>query len=185
MSDNFTAYKVGELYKPDKTAWPQAYEYNYRYGQHQLKMFVRFLQPREILDVRFGMAKFALSILGDIIFLHFRFGVSWGWSDCPYSIHLVIKAEGPQKLPPLEFDKDIGAGVTIFLIEAETGILQGLRGLSFNHQFSKKLHRAIHNQFNSPFDESDYDSQVRAAYAKYTSDQLVKRSIAKSTVGEK
>ncbi len=180
---NLTKYSIGEPYIANKTAWPQAYEYNYSQGSHTLRMFVRTLHSKEIEGIREGKAQFALTIIGDIIFLHFRFAGAFDWSDCPYSIHMVDK--DLQELPNLDFEPDIGAILTVFLVDAENGILKAMRVLTFNHRFTMKLHQAIIDQYHRPFNQADYERQVIETYKCYTSKQLLMKSIAKTTAGVK
>ena len=41
-------YEVGQLYHRNRTQWPQAAEYDYRGGRHELVIFIPDLEEREI-----------------------------------------------------------------------------------------------------------------------------------------
>lgn len=171
---------VGTLYHQDRTSWPDAYEFSYIGAGHQLRLFVGDLKPHEIEAVRTGEAQFALSIIDDIIFFHFRIEPAFGWSDCPFTIHLTdLKAE----LPELDYRKAFGAPLTLILVEATTGIVKVLRMVAMSHSFTMKLHRAIHEQASKPFDLADYDERLRLIYAGHTSVDLVRKSVVKFTAG--
>ncbi len=166
-------FEVGKPYSEDKKHWPQAVEYTYSSQHHLLRIFFRTLQTREIKAVETGEAKFALGVLGPIIFLHFRFGEGIPWHNAPFSIHLV--SEEDRMLPDWPIPKDERAMLSTLLVDAETGILKAIRACTFSHKFTVKLHQAIITQYNSPF-PPDYDEQVFRAYDRYpTPEIMVKR----------
>ncbi len=173
-------YKVGEPYSPTKTHWPEGVDYNYRAGQHELRLFLRTPNRQEITDVESGEARFALAVERDIIFFCYRFGQG-DWGDCGFSIHLVPEDE--RILPELPKAGE-RALLTTLLIDAETGLLKAIRVTSLSPKFTQRLHRAILGQAARPFPD-DYDQQAEAVYHRYTSAQLaMNRAVVRCWGGE-
>lgn len=183
MSDlPFQVLTVGEPYVRGKRHWPEAYEYNYRVGGHELRMFIRTPYPKEVEAVTAGDARFALVVLGDIIFLAFQFENALV-GECPYSWHMVSPED--RVLPDLDFPPGVGAVLRVVLVDAETGLVRGLRVLAFNRRFSLKLHRAILAQSLRPFDQATYDQQLAEAYQRYDHCAIWNMAVARTRAGEK
>ena len=175
--DKFVS-RVGELYNPNRTVWPQAVEYNYRANTHELRLFLARLKNSDVREIRDGPAEFALVLFGDIIFFCSHFGAALPWSDSPYSIHMV-KAMYPDEytLPPEQLAHHEGAALNITLIACETGIVQAVRLVGLGHTFSLALHQAIRAQPSRPFNQADYDRQLVQAYALYpTTEALLEQA---------
>lgn len=173
-------YKVGEPYSSTKTHWPEGIDYNYRAGQHELRLFRRTPSPQEITDVKSGESRFALAVERDIIFFCYKFGQG-PWGDCGFSIHLVPEAERILPELPAENERVL---LTTLLIDAETGLLKAIRVVSLSPKFTRKLHQAILDQAARPFPD-DYDRQAEATYRRYTSARLASdRAIVRCIGGE-
>lgn len=166
-------YQVGQPYIAGKKHWPQAVEYTYSAQHHLLRIFYRTLYAKEIKAVESGEAKFALGLLGPIIFLHFRFGDGILWHNAPFSIHLVHEAD--RELPDWPVPTNERAMLKTLLVDAENGIIKAMRVCTFSPKFTLKLHKAIIDQYNNPF-PPDYDEQVLRSYDRYpTPENMVKR----------
>lgn len=161
---------------------PEAGEYNYRQDAHELRLFLANLQPDEVAAVRRGRAEFALVTRGDLILFCYRFRPAIPWSDAPYSWHLV---PADQRTVPAVATPDKRDTLMVVLVEATTGIVQGLRVLSLSPEFTTTLHSAIRAQAERPWpgDEA-YDRQLKALYREYpTTDQLVAAATARTVGG--
>lgn len=174
-------YRVGELYSPNRTRWGEGTEYNWRANIHEIRMFFSQPLPSEVQAVKNGEATFGLVIKEDVILLVFKFG-SLPFSDAPYTIHRVPEQE--RTLPPLLTRPTERHLVTIFLVNADTGILLAIRQVSFSHDFTEALHQAIREQADRPFDQVKFDRQLRSLYSQYQSKDLMKLAIAKCKGGE-
>lgn len=177
------AYKVGELYHQDRTVWEERTEYNFREGGHELRIFMAHLTAREIADVRFNEAEFGLFVQGDILLFLYRFGRSIPWGDAPYSWHLV-PPEG-RTLPEPAHMAEPHLLLTVFLVEATTGILKAIRQLTFSPAFGAALSLAILEQSQRPWPGGrGYDMQLGAVYTRYPrSSDLLKDAIARTRGG--
>lgn len=149
-------YQVGALYAPGRTSWPDGVDYNYRSGQHELRIFMRGIQPPELFAYTKSKIQFALLVRGDIIGLLFQAGAV-PWSDATFNIHLVPAAERTVPAVPAANE---GKLLTIILVEGETGIIAALRVVSLSHAFSVALDSAIIQQAAAPFNTGDYDYQI-------------------------
>lgn len=157
-------YTVGKLYHPERTRWPEVTEYAYRDGGHQLRLFWRNLTPSVVRAVAKGPIHFGLLVRPPVVWLLYRIDGACDWSDAPYSIHL----EGPDA--PAPPDPELGADralLTVILVDADTGLVRALRGVSSSPPFTAALHAAIRAQAAAPFDRAAYDAAVRRDYAHF------------------
>jgi hypothetical protein len=158
--------RIGKLYHPDVRHWPEGGEYNYRNGAHEL--LLRFNRPTamEVEDVRCSECEFALASVDEILFFLYRFGRTVPWSDAPYTWHLLPL--GQRILPPVSHTKETRALLQIILVDAGTGIVRALRGITLSPDFTYSLHTAIQNQIKVPWvGGPEYDRQLAMAYRRY------------------
>jgi hypothetical protein len=161
---------VGKPYMEGQTHWPEAVEYNYRGGSHELRLFYPNLRPQEIAAVESGPARFAFARRGDVIYLCWRFGEQ-PWSDATYSIHLVPPDE--RVAPPVWTEPTARALLSVILVEATTGLIEAMRVVSFSPDFTRRLHSAIREQLRRPWPGQDaYLRQLTQMYSAYTSQQI-------------
>ena len=90
-------YIVGQLYDPSRKSWPEAADYNFRAGGHELRIFLGGATPREIAAVGTGRVDFGLMAELPEIFVVSRFRGPDGRVvcsfDCSYSWHRVSPDE--------------------------------------------------------------------------------------------
>lgn len=170
----YHAYKVGELYSPSRTSWPEAGEYNYRAGAHELRLFFANLTPSDISDITRRPAEFAVVVDGPVLFFLYRFGKD-EWSDAPYSWHLVQAARPDEATTPAPLEENERALLHVILVEATTGVIAGMRMVSLSIALSRYLHSAIEAQIAVPFNQAAYDRHILEVYRRETSAQLAMR----------
>ena len=174
-------YQVGQLYHPDRTRWPERPEYNFRGGQHELKLFLNRPTAEEIASVTSGHAHFAFDVEGDAIFFLYRFEPAIPWGDSTFSLHLVPEVE--RVVPEPDDNPEARALITTLLIDAETGILKVIRALSFSPDFTRRLHAAIREQAAQPFNAQHHERNAAAVMARLQTTDLLKRAVAKCRGG--
>lgn len=160
-------YEVGKPYSPTRASWPEAVDYNYRQGGHELRLFWNDPSPNEIEAVRHGAAEFGLFAEGGLVVLLYRFGPDQGWSDQPFQWWLVPAAD--RSLPPA---LDAGQKVLLhmILINARTGVIEALRSLTFSPEFSAALHDVIRRQARTRWDGSQtYNKALARLYRCFPS----------------
>jgi hypothetical protein len=172
--------KVGELLEPGVTEFKEMPEYNYRSGSHRLIIAMKNIRRVELLAVKSVPARFAFTVIGDVLVFQYRFGTTLPWSDAAYTWHKVPAAE--QVRPPKLTGKQ-RILLEIVLVEAKLGIIEALRAVSLSPTFSQRLHKAINAQADAPM-PADYDAQVQHIFDTFTSAQLRDRAIASCTGGD-
>lgn len=182
--------RVGQLYIPGRTSYPEAVQYNYRSGGHELLMWLANPRESEVEAVRAGPCQFALLTWRDVIFFLYRFEHLRGgipWSDAPFSIHLVPPDQRtlPAPLSEIAHDPDEArALLQIILVDAGTGIVRALRAVTLSPAFTAALHAAIRAQAERPWPgDAAYDAQIQAAYAAYPSTRQMVKAAQSRTKG--
>lgn len=161
-------YEVGKPYSVTRSTWPDGVDYNYRGGEHELRIFMRNPSPAEVMAVRRGKAYFALYNTHDVIFLCYKFG-SLPWSVGTYSIHLVPEDE--RGVPPVRTADGLNrALLNVIMIDGATGLIAVLRAVSFSPAFTRVLEQEIREQAARPFPGLDaYDLAITRFYTAYNS----------------
>jgi hypothetical protein len=175
-SDN-TKYelKVGELYHPDRTEWPEAVEYNYFSGTHELRFLLKNPSRYVTEVIRKMPVQFGLYLQDDIILLVYKF-IDYkkhlvpvnGYS--PFSIHLV--PDNLRTLPPLNSDREFTDELRIHLVDADTGILRAARSVTFSAEFTAALRRAIIEQSRESFSD-DYNDRLLEIDKKFPDNEIL------------
>jgi hypothetical protein len=170
---------VGKPLNPDVDHWPDMPEYNYLADGHELLISYPNLRQQEIDAVWEATARFAFTVVGDIIVFQYRFGAALPWSDCGYNWHRVPEEE--RTLPP-EPEPEERALLRVILIDANTGIVKALRLMTFSHTFTKRLHQAIREQAARPL-PTNYTEHARMLFINYSTKELRRRALASCTGG--
>lgn len=168
-----TVYAVGKPYVEGKTNWGEHVEYNCRGGGHELRLFYPDLTPKELAAIRDGPARFAFAVSGDVIFFCWRFG-DLPWADSTFSIWLVPEEE--REAPAQPKDPNERAALSVFCVEAKTGLIAALRFMTLSPDFTRRLHLAITAQLDRPYPgEAAYMAQCKRVYAAYSSEGIARR----------
>lgn len=149
---------VGRPYIEGRSSWPEASEYNYAANGHELRLFWPSPSDAETAAVRGGRMDLAILVRQPVILLLYRITGACGWSDAPYSWHLV--PESHRDLPD-EPKPDERALLQIVLIDASTGIVRAIRATTLTPHATNALHRAIRAQSAAPWDAGDYDAALQ------------------------
>lgn len=178
-------YEVGRPYIPGRSTYPEAVQYAYRAGGHELLMWLGSPTAREIRDLRQGPAQFALFVRQPVIVLLYRFG-EMPWSDAPTTWHLVPEAE--RQRPPSATEAGIRephALLQLIVVDADTGLVRVLRACSWSPAFTAAVHLALAEQADAPWPgRAAYDAAVNAIYADYpTTERLLAAATIRTTGG--
>jgi hypothetical protein len=175
------AYEVGKPYIPGRTQWPVAADYAYRQNTHELRLFFRDLTKSDIRAIAKGECAFGLVVEQPVIILLYQFGGAVPWSDTPYSWH-AVPAE--QRMLPPALGPDERTTLHITLINADTGIIEALRLITLAPKFSQRLHAAIAEQTQTPFDQAAFDAKLAGIYRRYpASNKLLRAAVARTRGG--
>jgi hypothetical protein len=177
------ALEVGKPYIAGRTNWPEAVEYSYRGGEHEVRMFLSAPSVQEVESVRSGKCEFALAIERPVIFLLYCFPPAIDWSDAPYSCHLV--PENDRALPGLS-GPETRALLHVTLVDGATGLVRVLHVVSLSPAFTRALDIAIVEQALSRWvGRAAYDAALADIYRRYRhSAELLFRAVRRTQAGE-
>jgi hypothetical protein len=162
--------KVGQPYMPERRSWPEAADYNFRSGQHELQLFLSGPTPGEVAAIQAGPVEFGMSVEPEGLFVVTRFGRTLAF-DSSYQWHRVDPAERVPPPPHEETSPALRAVLAIVLVDASTGIVRALRAVSYSPEFTRALHRAIADQAAAPFDAQVHERWA-AGLHRFTTLQL-------------
>lgn len=174
--------QVGQPIDPAKRFHAERWQYNYDQAGHEIIGFVKNLTETEVESFRSGRLDFALVTFPPVIILSFRFAGFLDWSDAPYSWLLVH--EQNRQVPSLDFEPGTGAACRLILAESPSGVVRGLRLVSFTRKFTLALHQAILDQIHSGYSQQDFDAELLRVYRSYTTRELVRMAKIKCTAGQ-
>lgn len=175
---------VGQPFIPGVTSWPhERFEYRiWGGGSHMLQLCYGRLTERDIDRFQHGQAHLGLAKLKGALFLLFRIEGFLDWSDQAYNIRLVEAAED-RELPP----HPVGTHqvLSLVLVEAETGIVRGLRVVTWSKHASAVLDRLLREQLEDPaWSPERHAQRVHEIYAKFPrSKDLVRAALLTEKAG--
>lgn len=160
---------VGELYLTGRTSWPEAVEYNYYRGNHELRFFLKNPSRYVTEVIRKMPVHLGLYLQDDIILFVYKFTdykkqliPVHGYS--PFSIHMV--PEDLRTLPDESEAVDSGALLRVHLVDADTGILRAARSAELSQEFVAALYHAIIAQSRTPLTD-DYNERLQELDSRY------------------
>lgn len=177
--------KSGELYHPDRTEWPEAVEYNYFSGTHELRFLLKNPSRYVIEVIRKMPVQLGLYLQGDIILLVYKF-IDYkkqlvpvnGYS--PFSIHLV--PDNLRTLPQLPADTEHTEELRVHLVDADTGILRAARVVYLSPEFSSALCTSIIEQSKTPLAD-DYNDRLKEIDKKYPDNEILMENCRERCAG--
>jgi hypothetical protein len=165
----FEKFEVGQLYKPGTTKYGEGTKFDFTEAGAVLELYFNKPTGDEIQDVTRGRFEIGFYERENIVFMLFRFG-GWQWMDAPYTVHLS---------QPFTFEEPkpgTGYGLSIFLIDAATGILKGMRYVGLSTDFSRMFKDAVERQKTMTFDKSLYEYEIKQTYDTFDTKNLVNRA---------
>jgi hypothetical protein len=174
---------IGELFDPGVTSWPDGrFEYRIFSGHHLLQLNLGDLSARDIAAFRAGAIHLGLFTRADVIFVLFKIAGIMDWSDQAYTIQLVEDEE--DRTLPLHIPGTHQV-LSIVLVESETGVVQGIRVVTWSKRASALIDRLLRQQLNSPFSRETHAALVAQVYSEYpTSKQLARAALLIERAGE-
>jgi hypothetical protein len=174
-------HAVGQRYDRRRRSWPEGADYNFRGGEHELRLFVVGPTPQEVAAVESGPVEFGLFAEPEGLLVVTGFGRILAF-DTPYQWHRVEPAE---RVPPPHEDTSpaLRAPVHLILVDALTGIVRALRVVRYSPEFTRALHRAIAEQAAAPIDAAAHERWADGML-RYTRQQLWERTTIRCRGGD-
>jgi hypothetical protein len=175
-----TNRQIGEVYSSKHTEYSEATQYCYYNGVHDLALFWARPTLKEINGFNNQPIEIALHVEQSILFLLYRIVDICEWSDVAYNIHQLQATEitVPTDSPGSH------AKLQMTLVNAGNGIIVAKRTLSISPVMTQALRHTLQEQLQTPISRSQYEAQVRQAYARHPdSDSMLKEAWMTETVG--
>ncbi|MFH0959782.1 MAG: hypothetical protein V1897_13880 [Pseudomonadota bacterium] len=163
---------VGQPYSNEASEWPEGCHYNFDSYGHWLHYFYEKPTLTEIASIQRGPARFGLFVQDPVTFLLHQFG-QIHWHDASYSFWLVSREH--RRIP--ELTEGEHAFLRVVLVDTTKGIVAALRALTFSAEFTRRRHEEILRQSESPWNPSQRDTLIESVYSRFTTQDLVERSI--------
>lgn len=164
--------EIGKLFKDGITRYKEGIKFDITDGGCNLLIYYADPSEEEKKDITKGSFKYGYFREGNVILMLFRFGEQQ-WMDAPYSVHLSKNLTKLQGITEAQ-----GFALNIYLINANSGIIEGMRLVGLNERLSKMLKEDIVKQNDLIYD--GFDIKLNEVYRKYTTKALV--SMAKILV---
>jgi len=165
----FRKFEVGKPYKEGAKNFVEGVKFDFQQTGATLELYYSRPTAQEIEDVTGGSFELGFTEKDSIIFMLFRFG-SGQHMDAPYTVHLSAPFEF------MELREGLGFGLNIFLIDAATGILKGMRYVGLSTDFSRRFQKAVERQKQMSFDKAEHFRTIQRIYGNYSTDDLVERA---------
>jgi hypothetical protein len=164
------ALTVGKPFAEGVTKWPERFEYRYFNGHHLLQLCARHITHANLDAFLHAPVHLGLHLVDGVIFILFRIQGFYDWIDQAFSLRLVDPDN--RELPP-----HVPGGyqlLNLVLVEADTGLVAGMRVVSWSpHASAVLLHRAMAQQLAEPFKRADFEQSVMDVYERYPSSQAL------------
>lgn len=155
-------YAVGQPFIKGKTDWSEHVGFEYNAIGGELRIMYNNLRDVEIEDIRSGDLSMGFFEEDNIQWFLFNFSKSFQF-ECSFTNHLVHE-DNRGSTEYIEGDHGL---LTVFLVEASTGILKAMRSCTFSKEFTKTYLNSIERSMNTPFNQQEHTKKVSLTYFKY------------------
>nr|MBQ4454409.1 hypothetical protein [Clostridia bacterium] len=173
---NMESLKVGDVYAP--MAYRQEgtfFDYN-----GSFTLFYNYYRPTadEVADVKADKPfEIRIVTIGGVLLILSKAG-NQPWQDAPFNPHFAKVKEYPVPSGTL------GYSLLFMMTDAASGRIQSLRLIGLGHDFSTKLREVIMESLKQPFDNDEYHARIDKVYRTYSTEDLLRYSIARFKVKE-
>ena len=153
--------------------------YNFRYGYHELAIFLDRPNREERRWFHHGRIDFGYWWEPPVVWIIFRIE-GMGWSDCPYTIQRV-EEEGRIVPPP---NSGVTPAVSLMLCDARDSTIQGIRIATMSAYTAAGIHAAAIQQRNAAVDDEEFQRAVDRRYALTSPEDMHKHADRMGMLGE-
>lgn len=162
-------FEVGKIFEEGRTGYQEGVKFDFDNSGAVLFLFFSNPTEAEINSVKKGRLQIGVYENSKILFMLFKFE-GMEWMDAPYNVHL----SQPYELQSVS--DGIGYSMTIFLINANTGILEAGRFIGWRSDMSRKFKEAIECQRSYKYNMDTYNKIVNQVYGNYSTKDMVSRA---------
>lgn len=156
--------EVGKLFKEGVTRYQEGAKFDITDGGCNLLLYYSDPTIGEKEDITKGNLRCGYFREGNVILMLFRFG-NQQWIDAPYSIHLSKNLTQLQEITGTQ-----GFALNIYLVNANNGILEGMRLVGLNTRLSKMLREDVLKQKDLEYE--GFAIKLNDIYRKYPTKAL-------------
>lgn len=179
MSDGWQL-SLGSPFISGVTEWPERFEYRVFSGQHMLQLCAKNLSAKAIESFHRAPMRLGLYISRGVIFVLFKIEGLYDWSDQAFSMGLVDPAD--RKLSPAV--PDAHQVLSPVLVDCDTGLIRGIRVVTWLKNATELLDRALARKMDMPFDLAQPQAIIADVYRQYPqSKQLAKAALLLEKAG--
>lgn len=170
-------FEVGKPFEDGVTSYPEGMAFDISEIGCTIVLHVNSPTAFEIKDVRTGDLTLAIVEMDEVIFVTTNFGSSLQMEP-PFNINLsqLRTLTGNVKAIPEEPPEGKGYQLIIFLVDASSGIINGIRQIGLSWLFSKELKGAIERQDKFPFNREVYEAKIDKIYQEVKNGTLVSKA---------
>lgn len=172
MHNDLWKIEVDKLFWPGIQSWPERFEYRVFDGNHMLQICAGRLKKRDIEAFHRGPIHLGLFLSEGVAFVLFKLDGLYDWSDQAISMGLVHAAD--REIPPLQ--EGTYQLLNVVLVEAETGLVKGMRAVTWSPHAASVLHRALSQQLETSFDLARHAEVVAKVYAQHPNSKALARA---------
>ena len=170
MFKEITVYEVGKYIENTPKKYDECIKFDLTDTGINIPVFFNSPTLDEINEFAEGKIKLGYYTYKNVILVLIKIG-NLSWMDMPYSIHL---SNHLSAIKDFEEGNGIGLTTTLYLINAQNGILEALRVVGANNRLSVNLIKDIKKQKEMTFEE--YDVNLDYIYKTYTTKELINRA---------
>jgi hypothetical protein len=153
--------------------WPDGrFEYRYFGGHHMLQLCLGKLSERDITAFLQGQVHVGFYLRQAVLFVLFKIEHLMDWSDQAFTLHLVT----PEDRELLPHVPGTHQALSLVLVEAESGLVKGMRLVTYSKHASALVHRILRQQLASPFDADHHAALVAEVYRQYPHSRLLAKA---------
>lgn len=178
---------VGKPYNPRVASWQDGLaELRLQPQGAEFVLFLAELADHEVAAFAQGHAEFALVAADRYLMWCYRYypkqsrnpaaqasGIPW--SDAPWEYHIQA-ARHPVAVPG---ERGASFPLRLILVDADTGIVKGLRLVSPPGAFADALRDAVERQAQVPHDPAAAERDIKNLYDRYTTTDLILQAVAR------
>lgn len=136
---------------------------------------------KEIQEIKKGQIKMGYFVYGSVIFIVVKFG-EMPWMDAPFSIRKYDGYPGfmpcaqTEVLLRLNDNNNMGAAITIKLVDIKSGVVKVIRVIGASNRFSRGFYKEVNRQYELPYSEMEYNLRIKNIYSRFSSKDLARNA---------